>query len=47
MNERAVVTVGANAGPNWRDRGLCRTNPDLFFPEATERKKSVQGSASA
>ncbi|MBM4480025.1 hypothetical protein GS444_08000 [Rhodococcus hoagii] len=42
MNERDVGTGGDNAEQSWHAGGLCRTNPDLFFPETRERAKSAQ-----
>ena len=42
MSEREVGTVGDNAEQSWHAGGLCRTNPDLFFPETRERAKSAQ-----
>ncbi|MBM4549389.1 hypothetical protein GS445_06775 [Rhodococcus hoagii] len=34
--------MGDNAEQSWHAGGLCRTNPDLFFPETRERAKSAQ-----
>lgn len=30
---------------HWHNHGLCRKNPDLFFPEAKEKKKASEAIA--
>lgn len=35
------MVVGDNEAQHWAERGLCRTNPDLFFAGPGEREKTA------
>lgn len=35
--ERTAVTVGDTDAPHWHNCGLCKKNPDLFYPERRDK----------